>query len=289
MKSAGINYLRAALGLLAVLSIAIALNRTPAPAHAQGAIPIARQHGPIRVHQRRENQQYDSYNWAGYAVTGTNGSVTDAKGTWVVPAVTCTAAPNGYSSFWVGIDGFNSNSVEQTGTDSDCVSLSGQTGTPTYYAWFEFYPNPSYLIQFSKGIRPGDTMTAEVKFAGTAASGRRSLGGALFTVTITDVTQNETYTITSTAPDAAESSAEWIAEAPCCGRRNSILPLSDFNLVQFGPSTATIGSSTGAISSFGSNVQSVTMVSQNTPGTTKAQASTLNGGSFTVAWFNPGP
>ena len=36
-----------------------------------------------------------------------------------------------YSSFWVGIDGFSSSSVEQMGTDSDVVN-----GIPTYYAWY---------------------------------------------------------------------------------------------------------------------------------------------------------
>jgi len=33
-------------------------------------------------------------------------------------------------------DTFNSTSVEQLGTDSDCDS-----GTPSYYAWYEMYPN----------------------------------------------------------------------------------------------------------------------------------------------------
>ncbi len=81
-----------------------------------------------------------STNWSGYAVTGPAGSVTDAKGSWIVPSVTCSSAAS-YSSFWVGIDGFGSNTVEQTGTDSDC-----QSGSPTYYAWYEFYPGPAFLI-----------------------------------------------------------------------------------------------------------------------------------------------
>jgi hypothetical protein len=101
--------------------------------------PAARQHGPVKIHRQRNNGAYDSYNWSGYAITGSKGSTTDVKGSWVVPAVNCSAAPAGYSAFWVGIDGFSSSSVEQIGTDSDCVSLNGhQQGTPTYYAWFEF-------------------------------------------------------------------------------------------------------------------------------------------------------
>jgi hypothetical protein len=59
-----------------------------------------------------------SLNWAGYAIeTNLNkpqsGAVTDVKGSWVVPTVDCLATPNAYSSFWIGIDGYSSNTVEQ--------------------------------------------------------------------------------------------------------------------------------------------------------------------------------
>lgn len=250
---------------------------------------MARRHGPLRIHQRRENQQYDSYNWAGYAVTGSSGAVTDVKGSWIVPKVNCTTTPTGYSAFWVGIDGFSSNSVEQTGTDSDCVSATGRNATPTYYAWFEFYPNPSYEIQFSNGVKPGDSIVAEVKYAGQASGGGHRATGARFTLTVTDTTQNESYTITSTASSANESSAEWIAEAPCCGKGNSTLPLSDFSLVQFGSGTATVQGATAAISLFGGNMQEITMVGQSAPHGVKAQPSSVSGGTFSVSWLNPGP
>ena len=71
------------------------------------------------------------------------------KGSWIVPPVTCPSTPSQYSSFWVGIDGDNSNTVEQTGTDSDC-----STGTPNYYAWFEFYPQPGYYAPIT--VHAGD-------------------------------------------------------------------------------------------------------------------------------------
>src|SRR5712692_8671734 len=100
---------------------------------------------------------FQSTNWSGYAVTGPSKSVTDAKGSWIVPAITGTCpSTNQYSSHWVGIDGFSSNTVEQTGTDSDC-----QNGAPTYYAWYEFYPHPSFLIS-GLTIRPLDVISAEV-------------------------------------------------------------------------------------------------------------------------------
>src|SRR3989442_13657908 len=57
----------------------------------------------------------NSTNWSGFAVTAGPGAVSDAKGSWIVPAIqgSC-ASTNQYSSFWVGIDGFNSGTVEQT-------------------------------------------------------------------------------------------------------------------------------------------------------------------------------
>src|SRR5690349_8433651 len=137
---------------------------------------LERRHDKNRIHQRRD-QGWDSYNWSGYAVTGTNGSATDVKGSWVVPSVSCSST--GYSSFWVGIDGFSSNTVEQIGTDSDCVSVRGRQ-TATYYAWFEFYPGPSYEIVFPRGVHPGDTITAEVKYLGQASSGRHGSAGPQF-------------------------------------------------------------------------------------------------------------
>jgi hypothetical protein len=287
MKSSQVIRLAVGVGVLATLATAISSIGPQMP--TTKVVALARRHSRIRIHQRRDNQQYDSYNWSGYAVTGSNGAVTDAKSSWVVPAVNCTTTPTGYSSFWVGIDGFSSDSVEQTGTDSDCVSLYGKSGTPTYYAWFEFYPNPSYEIQFSKGVQPGDVMTAEVKYAGqTTGVGHRG-SGPQFTLTITDTTKGETYTTTSTALYAEESSAEWIAEAPCCGRQNSVLPLADFSSVGFTAGAATVQNVTGTIASFGSALQEITMVGQSSPHSLKAQPSSVSGGAFSVSWLSVGP
>lgn len=216
-----------------------------------------------------------SLNWSGYAVTGAAGSVTDAKGSWVVPQVTCSST-NAYSSFWVGIDGYSSNAVEQTGTDSDC-----QKGSPTYYAWYEFYPQPSFIIS-GLTIHPGDVISAEV-----------SSSGKTFTVTLTDVATGS-FSTSATVSSAKRSSAEWIAEAPSSG--GSILPLADFGTVNFGTdytgvastNFATVGGTTGAIGSFGSSVQEITMVSSS--GATEAQPSALSvyGTSFQVTWVGSG-
>jgi hypothetical protein len=239
------------------------------------ALPVPQMTLAPRVHHASSN----STNWSGYAVTGGSGSVSHAKGSWVVPAIqgTCPAT-NQYSSFWVGIDGFNSGTVEQTGTDSDC-----QNGAPTYYAWYEFFPHPSFLIG-GLTIHPGDHMSAEANFNGRA-----------FVVTITDTTSGLSFSTSAKVRGAQRSSAEWIAEAPSSS--GGILPLADFGTVSYGTDNtgiamtcyATIGGTTGAIGAFGSSVQQITMVTS--AGAVKAQPSALSsdGTSFSVAWHSAGP
>src|ERR1700758_2409666 len=92
---------------------------------------IPREHHPMRFHHRRDDGTVESENWSGYAVTGS--AFTSAHGSWTVPAVNCSQTPNTYSSFWVGIDGYSSSTVEQTGTDSDCSGSSAR-----YDAWSGF-------------------------------------------------------------------------------------------------------------------------------------------------------
>jgi hypothetical protein len=234
---------------------------------AASALPVPQLTRAPRVHDASST----STNWSGYAVTGAAGSVSIAKGSWVVPAIqgSCTSTAQ-YSSFWVGIDGFNSGTVEQTGTDSDC-----QNGAPTYYAWFEFFPHASFLIN-GMTITPGDHMTAQASFSGRS-----------FTVTITDTTTGATFSTSSSVKRAQRSSAEWIAEAPSSS--GGILPLADFGTVNFSSSTATLNGSTGTIGSYGSSVQQITMVTSS--GTIKAQPSALSGSgdSFSVTWKSSGP
>ena len=212
--------------------------------------------------------------------------MTKVQGSWIVPAT--TGATTAYSSFWAGIDGFSSSTVEQIGTDSD---ISG--GRSVYYAWFEFYPSSMYQIT-SLTIHPGDSMSASVTYSGTprGSFGRTS---SAFTVTITDKTTGKTYTTTGSVSNAAMSSAEWIAEAPSSYR--GVLPRANFGTINFGQdytSTATtcyatISGVSGQINSFGSAVQQITMVTNS--GVTKASPMALStdGTSFQDTWASAGP
>jgi hypothetical protein len=253
----------------------VASHGDMAPGARQMLTIAPRQHDPVKIHHRRSEQQWDSTNWSGYAVTGPTGSVTDVKGSWTVPSISgaCPAASQ-YSSFWVGIDGFSDNSVEQIGTDSDC-----QNGQAVYYAWFEFYPHPSFIIN-SVPVQAGDTIHAEVK----------SVGRNQYTVSITDITTGHAFS-TTTKVNAQRSSAEWIAEAP--SGSGGILPLADFGTVFFDASSATVGATTAVIGSksFANNLQEITMVSQKDGTTIKAAPSAVVAGSanFSDTWYNAGP
>ena len=233
-------------------------------------------HDPIQIHERHGNQ-VTSPNWSGYAVTGANGSVTGVKGSWKVPPVYCGTTSNAYASFWVGIDGYSSNTVEQIGTDSDC-----QNGSPVYYAWFEFYPQASFSVN-SLRITAGDVISAEVTYASER-----------FTVSLTDETTHQSFSTSTKMNSTKRSSAEWVIEARSDGR---VLPLADFRAVLYGAdytsvaSTcyATVGGRSGSIGSFGGSVYDILMESRN--GTWKSRPSALStdGSSFMEAWLGAGP
>jgi peptidase A4-like protein len=260
--------------------LAITMN-ADAPIAARRFTSVAlHRHDPIKIHHIRDGQ-VSSTNWSGYAVTGAAGTVTDVKGSWVVPAIqgSCPST-NEYASFWVGIDGYSSNTVEQIGTDSDC-----QNGKATYYAWYEFYPHPAFLIS-GMTIVPGDTIAAETRYD---ASHQR------FIVSLTNLTRSESFTYSAKVKGAQRSSAEWIAEAP--SGSGGILPLADFGTISYGfdttgvlsTSDATVSGSTGPIGSFTSSIQQITMVTSS--GATKAQPTSLSsdGTSFSDLWVSAGP
>ncbi len=276
-------------GLAVLASAAMIVSSSLAPARP-APVPAPHQHRPADIRNHRVDGSYESTNWSGYAVTGSN--FTQVTGSWIVPASTCAPESSAeYAAFWIGIDGWNSSSVEQTGTDSDCSN-----GTPSYYAWYEFYPQPSYYAGRMTNLKPGDVMTASVTYNSSKEE---------FTATITDTTSGATFSTTYTPNrrnTAARSSAEWIAEAPSgsVGRKIEVLPLADFNVVKFGPDfsqaantdTATVGTgSPASIGSFGSNLNSSTMVSDGSSSVPMATPSPLtsDGTSFYITWNSVGP
>ena len=231
----------------------------PGPASATGTPGSAA--GPGSV-VNAANAATTSQNWAGYASAGNAGTFTSVSASWSQPAVTCTATDT-FSSFWVGLDGDGTNSVEQTGTEADC---SG--GNAVYQGWFEMFP--AAPVFYNNPVQPGDAMSASVV----------ANGGGAFTLTLTDSTQGWTQKTDQTLNTAQLGSAEVIAEAPSSGNGN-VLPLSNFGTVNFTAVTADnapIGNE---------NPDSLTMVSGSN--VTEATPSALTGGNaFSVTWNSDG-
>ena len=264
-------------GILGALAVLPVTAQVYAPVSPQAKVE-ARRHGLATV-QRRPDGSRTSPGWSGYAATAPKGSITDVKGSWIVPAVICSGSSNSLSAFWVGIDGLKvdgkaNTTLEQIGTESDC-----NNGTPNYYAWYEFLPqDPTEIILFT--VAPGDTISAEVSY-----------GGGQFTVTIKDETTGASSgPISAAVVGAQQSTVEWIAEAPSIG--TVIQPLADFGTVVYGNDytnitntcDATVGAQTGPIGSL-PNSFPITMVN-NDNGTIEAIPSPLSSdeSSFSVTW-----
>ncbi len=222
-------------------------------------------HMPARARATQRGVAH-STNWSGYA--DYNATFTDVEGSWTQPAVTCPSTGRRYAAFWVGLDGYTSNSVEQIGTDSDCA---GQN-RPVYYAWYEMYPAASVTLSSSYPVRAGDSMSARVSVSGTT-----------FTLVLKNTTRGWTFTTTQTSTSARDASAEWVAEAPSsCFTTCSVLPLANFGTMHF--TGAFVNHRRGTIGSY--THDKVIMATNN--GTTKALPSALTGygTSFGDTWYH---
>lgn len=244
-----------------------------------GGVMTAPAGAPRASAQARGNATVESNNWSGYAATGSDGAFTSVSSSWTEPTATCTSGggrrgPGGgggrrgpgarggqsFAAFWVGLDGFNSDSVEQTGTDSDCDGT-----TPQYYGWYEMFP--AAPVDFTNPVEPGDSISASVTFSGTET----------YTLVLTDSTQDWTQTITQNEAGLDRSSAEVIAEAPSSG--NSILPLADFGTVSFSAATAN-GESLASL-------DPTTIDMAGTSGDLKDQTSAISSdGAFSDTWLS---
>ncbi len=268
VRSVGLSRTRVLAGLR-FLALAIALAAIVLLSSSGGAA-AALFHAPhVQASNPGVNATAYSTNWSGYATYKSGATFSDVKGTWTQPAVNCPSKKKQYASFWVGTDGYNSNTVQQIGTDSDCNGLN----RPVYYAWYEMYP--AYPVNLSMAIRPGDTISAEV-----------SVSGSTFTLSITDVTTGAAFSTQQTSTSAVNTSAEWVAEAPsmCSIFSCTVLPLANFGRVNFSGSYNTSNGHTGSISDAAWSNDQIVMVTNS--GTVKAQPSALSpdGTAFSVTW-----
>jgi hypothetical protein len=215
----------------------------------------------------------NSFNWSGYAVSNTATTFSQAEADWTQPTVAPGSCPKQklqLGAFFVGIDGFGSSSVEQVGTEADCIS-----GNPVYYAWYEMYPAP--LVILGCAVKAGDAIHGGVEYN----------SGTSFTLTLTVNGHDCLPPGTVNAPALpARASAEWIAEAPATG--GHFWPLTDFQQLTFTHASATGGGVSGVIDSAGWNNDALTMVDRGRPfsPTVNAAPGLLNGtgDGFTITW-----
>jgi hypothetical protein len=226
-----------------------------------------------------------SSNWSGYADTNytTKGKFKSVSATWNVPEVApapndCTAGTfatgEGLAGFWIGLDGAADNTVEQTGTATECYE-----GTEYYWSWYEMYPKGLVVIGL---VNPGDQITASVK---STSSG--------YTLYLKDVTSGAVNNVTEGCPSKSvckNQSAEVIAEAPsgCVTApgqtcRGSLYLLPDYRWASFHGINVHTTSASGGVGASMFGPEDITMV--NSIAIKLAYVSSpISGNAFTDTW-----
>ena len=245
--------------------------RTGIPPAELAHSPAVTVNGPVT--------EQDAYNWSGYADASTGqpvttcgagdgcGSISFVSANWTIPAVTCPAPPfrneDQYVVNWIGIDGFNNQTVEQTGSASYCFE-----GTPQYYNWYEMYPNntvvlgPASCVSNNIGCpQAGDRISASIAVQpGTSGSDNYDL-------TLNDLTSpaNSGTTTQACATDVCfDNSAEWIVERPAYGTPTGAFlgftPLSYFGRTEFTNGSVVANGRRSSIGGYQPNVFDINMI-----------------------------
>jgi hypothetical protein len=221
--------------LLSVAGTATAVASSSALPNVGGPMIRAVQHGVSNA-----GVPTISENWSGYAVTSTK-KFNYVSAEFVQPAVTCPGVKKQYTSNWVGLDGFNDETVEQDGTFAYCGGPSWTT--PKYEAWYEMYPAGSVGV-FK--VKPGDTISATVDYT-----------GGKFVLTIADLTSGKSATDSAACSSCARASAEWIIERPAgCNATEThcfLFALANFGTTTMSDNWASVGGAKKGISSFTNN------------------------------------
>ena len=182
------------------------------PGRSRRPSPAAARAGPIRSSPAATGPAYVG--------AGSQRHVHQRSANWTEPTGRCTGRDGRYAAFWVGLDGYTSPTVEQIGTEVDCTGFY-----PRYYAWYEVYPGAA--VNFTNPVSPGDQFSGSVTYQAPST----------FNLVLTDSTKGWTQTVSVTLANAQRSSAEAIAEAPCCTFSGGILPLTNFGTASFSSAT----------------------------------------------------
>jgi hypothetical protein len=124
-----------------------------------------------------------STNWGGFADSISSGLILEAYAVWQVPTISCASHTPSLNDNWVGIDGYNTGTVEQGGTYGYCVSA---TQGPYYWTWWEFYPYNS-IQSVSSAVAAGDYIQAYILYNPYFCYGS-SCG--VYTITVEDLSNS---------------------------------------------------------------------------------------------------
>ena len=143
-------------------------------------------------------------NWSGYQQQApTGGTLSSVAGTWTVPSVGCTGAPNSQAAAWIGI---GDTTIQQEGATAQCAG-----GHLSYFAWVEMWGDPQYYGGRSVGIQPsaypvhaGDVLRGEVLAPSTVSPGH-------WLFQMSDLSAGWSFVLLVAAPAKSDQSvAEWI-------------------------------------------------------------------------------
>jgi hypothetical protein len=215
-----------------------------------------------------------SFNWSGYADTASTAQTfTKVSGAWTAPSVTCSAEDQ-VTSDWVGLDGFNSGTVEQLGTISWCFQSK-----PTYFTWYEMFPAGS--IEVGTALKPGDKIAASVTRTGTS-----------YALKLTDSTtagNNISVTKPCALATCKDTSAEWISERPAfsdaAGDFLGFVPQAHYNAFKITSGAQTSSGKSGTIGS-GPGVNVITMIDDTNTYKLNTVSGLTGNNSFSTTWKN---
>lgn len=209
-------------------------------------------------------------NWSGYVAKGNFAQV---QGDFVQPTIASSNPSYTHESTWVGLGGYNSGKLVQTGT-----AMNTYAGNKEYYAWYEYlspaHPNPEIRLK-NVTVRAGDKIHAYCSF---------QKSNNKFNAYIANNTNGTSQSILisiSASEFFDQTTAEFINEHPSWGA-------TDNGLTNYG-TTKWTNCKVYTMSNSWVNLGSTTydraiMVGKNNR--TMAQPSGLSGTSFTSTWYN---
>ncbi len=220
--------------------------------------------------------QDQTYIWSGYAAIKPlgakplyDGRSTGVSGTWTVPTL-LPSTNNSSVSIWVGIDGYQTSTVEQIGTAHKWTK-----GKQQDYAWYEMYPRfANEIVGFP--VEPGDEISAKVTYIRYNSF---QLEIANLTQGVKTVVPLERTTVTASTVRRAVS---WVVEAPFAGK-NKTNPIANFQTITFKDCTATIDGVTAGLVNPAWSTAAITMVDNGVVNMVPS-APSADGSSFQVIW-----